>query len=206
MRFTLTLWAATVLVAMPTMAQQIVSEYTDLDHEQHCAVFAGGDPAEGNWSNLVCQGWRGYPVLIRYSDARESLFYGVPPGGDLTPSWESFTGFNEVGPKIEWRIEQDGPLVTPFATIHRWFVDAGDDSQPVEVLVIERVGQLHSREGCAVGYVVATGNPEANQKARLIADSKARSHVCGNPPEIDVGSVPLPGYIRMENEFIDMEN
>lgn len=197
MRFIFAMWVAATLTT-PAIAQQIVSDYTDLDHDQHCSVFAAAGPDEGDWSNMVCQGWRGYPVIIYYSDARESLFYGFLPSGDLSPTWESFVGFNQAGPKIEWRIEQDGPRATPFATIHRWFVDAGRE-QPVEVLVVQKVGQLHPREGCVVGYVVATGNPEANEKARRIADGKARSHSCGNQPTIDVGSVPLPAFIRAEN-------
>lgn len=69
----------------------------------------------------------------------------------------------------------------------------------LEVLVVQKVGQLHPREGCVVGYVVATGNPEANQKARRIADSKVRDHSCGNQPTIDAGSVPLPAFTRAEN-------
>ena len=106
MRFILALWVAATLT-MPAIAQEIISEYTDLDQDRHCAVFAAGDPAEGDWSNLVCQGWRGYSVLIYYSDARESLFYGFPPNGDLAPTWESFIGFNHAGPRIEGRIERD---------------------------------------------------------------------------------------------------
>lgn len=198
MRFILATWVATAL-AMPVAAQQIVSEYTDLDRDRHCAVFAGGDSDEGDWANLVCQGWRGYPVLIYSGDARESLFYGFPPGGDLAPNWESFNGFNYAGPKIEWRIEHDGPRATPFATIHRWFVTVASASQPVEVLVVQKVGQLHPRAGCVVGYVVATGDPDANQKARQIADGKARDHSCGHQPTIDAGSVPVPAFIRVEN-------
>jgi hypothetical protein len=196
MRFILAMLVAATF-AMPAIAQQIVSEYTDLDHDQHCSVVAGGDATEGDWSNLVCQGWRGYPVLIYYSDARESIFYGFPPSGDLAPTWESFMGFSRAGAKIEWRIEHDGAI--PFATIHRWSVDADSDSQQVNVLVVQKVGQLHPRAGCVVGYVVATGNSEANEKARRMADGKARDHSCGNQPTIDAGAVPLPAFIRTEN-------
>lgn len=198
MRFILATLVA-VAMTVPAAAQQIVSEYTDLDRDRHCVVFAGGDKNEGDWSNLVCQGWRGYPVLIYYSDARESLFYGFPPSGDLAPTWESFMGFNQVGPRIEWRIEHDGARATPFATIHRWFVTVDSGSAPVEVLVVQKVGQLHAREGCVVGYVVATGNPEANRKARRIADDKARGYSCGDPQIIDAGSVPVPVFTRAEN-------
>lgn len=187
MRFILATWLA-IAIEVPASAQQIVSEYTDLDRDRHCVVFAGGDNTEGNWSNFICQGWRGYPVLIYHADAHESLFYGFGPSGDLAPIWESFSGFNHAGPRIEWRIEHDGPRATPFATIHRWFVTVDSGSEPVEVLVVQKVGQLHARVGCVVGYVVATGDPEANLKARRIADAKARGYSCSDQQAIDAGS------------------
>lgn len=198
MRFILAILVAAA-ITVPASAQQIVSEYTDLDRDRHCVVFASSDKDEGDWSNLVCQGWRGYPVLIYYADARESLFYGFPQSGDLAPTWESFNGFNHAGPRIEWRIERDGPRATPFATIHRWFVSVDSGNDPVEVLMVQKVGLLHAREGCVVGYVVATGNPQANEKARRIADGKARGYSCGDQQTIDAGSVPIPAFTRAEN-------
>ena len=189
-----------VLAAAPAFAQHIVSEYTDLDTERHCSTFAAADEGEGDWANMVCAGYRGYPVVVHYGDARESLFYGFPPDGDLAPPWESFSGFNHSGPRIEWRIERDGGRETPFATIHRWFVSGAEGGgEVIEVLVVEKVGQIHGREGCAVAYVVATGNPDANEKARRIADTQARDFFCGDQPVIDAGSVPVPDFMRGEN-------
>lgn len=182
--------------AAPAGAQQIVSEYTDLDADRTCSVFAAAEEGEGEWSNRVCAGYRGYPVIVQYGDERESVFYGFPPEGDLAPVWESFDGFNHSGPRIEWRIERDGRRETPFATIHRWFVSDGEADRQVEVLVVEKVGQMHDRDGCAVGYVVATGNPNANDKARRIADTQARHFVCGDEPAIDAGTVPVPSFSR----------
>ena len=180
-------------------AQEIVSEYTDLLPDRHCSTFAAAEEGEGDWINMVCAGYRGYPVIIYYGDARESVFYGFPPDGDLAPVWESFSAFNSAGEKIEWRIERDGERETPFATIHRWTVSGPDGDDEVEVLVVEKVGQIHGREGCAVGYVVATGNPDANEKARRIADGQARDFACGDQPVIDSGSVPLPEFVREES-------
>lgn len=198
MRVILAAWVAAA-ITVPATAQEIVSEYTDLNVDKHCSTFAAGEKGEGDWSNFVCQGWRGYPVLIYYADAHESLFYGFPQGGDLAPNWESFDGFNQSGPRIEWRIERDGPRAVPFATIHRRSVTVSDGHKPVEVLVVQKVGELHAREGCVVGYVVATGNPDANEKARRIADGIARGFSCGEPPKIDAGSVPVSAFNRVEN-------
>jgi hypothetical protein len=188
--------------AAPARAQEISSAYTDLVAEDDCTTFTTAEPDEGgDWANLVCDGYRGYPVFISYADARESLFYGFPPTGDLAPVWESFDGFNATGPKIEWRLETRGERTLPFATIHRWFVsDPEDPDKQVQVLVVAKVGQPDERDGCAVGYVVAQGNGDANEKARRIADTTASEFVCGaDQPTIDQGSVALPSFTRTEN-------
>ena len=191
--------ALLVLAAAKAGAQEIASAYTDLDAERDCSVFAAAGEDDGDWANMICPGYRGYPVVIYYSDLRESIFYGFPPDGDLAPAWESFGAFNAAGPRIEWRIEKEGGRETPFATIHRWFVSKPEGEGNIEVLVVEKVGQIHGREGCAVGYVVATGNPDANDRARRIADEQARGFTCGDAPVVEAGSVPAPDIVRWEN-------
>lgn len=181
-------------------AQEIISEYTQLDTGKHCSVVAAAGENNGDWRHLVCAGYRGYPVFVFSADLRYTVFYGFPPDGDLAPASESFNGFNRIGPTIEWRIERDGVRERPFATIHRWFVQGDPESEkPIEVLVVEKVGQLHGRDGCAVGYVVATGNADANDEARRIADEQARRFICGDQPIVVTGSVPVPSFNRTEN-------
>lgn len=179
-------------------AQTMSSAYSELDSKKNCTVYAEAEEGDGDWANLVCDGWRGYPILLQYGDARESLFYGYPPAGDMAPAWESFGGFNHTGKTIEWRLRQRGDHNIPLATIHRWFVSDGMDGN-VEVLVVEKVGQPYERDGCAVAYVVATGNPEANEKARNYADNLVEGFACGaDQPAYDVGTVPLPEPVRYE--------
>ncbi len=181
---------------------EISSVYTELDADEDCTVFAAAGEGEGDWANLVCTGYSGYPVIIYSADLRESLFYGFPPAGDLAPAWESFAAFNSAGPKIEWRVEMDGDRALPFAAIHRWFVSNDPDSpeKKTEVLVVAKVGQLAERDGCAVGLVVATGNPKANETARKIADEQARNFACGADERVLVsGDAPLPEFSRAEN-------
>lgn len=188
---------ALCVTALNAAAREVVSAYTDIDTEAGCSVFATAEEGDGDWANLACAGYKGYPVIVYYADARDSVFYGFPPAGDLAPVWESFDAFNTFAPRIEWRIEKDGGRETPFATIHRWFVsDPEDEDEKIEVLVVEKVGQIHERDGCAVGYVVATGNTDANEKARAIADNQARDFVCGDQPTIDAGSVAVPSFSR----------
>ncbi len=195
----LPLLVALGLSAAPAAAETIVSAYTDLDTGRDCTVYERAEEG-GDFANIVCNGYKGYPVLIFAGDLRESLFYGYPPSGDLPPAWESFGSFNSTGPKIEWRIARNGDVEIPFATIHRWFVSSVDDPEKqIEVLAVAKVGQVPAREGCTVGLVVASGNGKANETARKIADESARDFACGVDERIEVaGKVPLPDFYRQE--------
>lgn len=177
-------------------AQEIFSAYTDIDIDKNCSAFARADSG-GDAATFICAGYRGYPVILHYSDLRESIFYGFPKVSDEPPVWESFGSFNSTGPKVEWRIVRQDDIENPFATIHRWYVqDPMMETRQIEVLVVEKVGQLMDGEGCTVGYVVATGNPNANEKARQMADGQARRFKCGDAPLVDAGTVPLPDVVR----------
>ena len=178
----------------PALAGEVSSAYTEINAASNCTTFAMNEEG-GEFANFVCPGHGGYPVVIYSGDLRESIFYGFPPGGD-GPAWESFSAFNSTGPRIEWRIETEGERKIPFATIHRWFVsDAVDSSRTTEVLVVEKVGQVGEQEGCAVGLVLASGNPRANQEAREVADEYARDFACGADDPVTIGD-PIPDFQR----------
>jgi hypothetical protein len=168
-------------------ADGIASAYTDLDSKKDCVTYAQAEEGDGDWAELACSGYRGYPVLIAYDDARESLFYGFPPGGDMTTVWESFSGFNSSGAKIEWRIETDGDKAVPFAVIHRRSISNPDDEK--------KLTEMDARDGCTVGLVLATGNPGANDQARKLADDKARTFACGKDRHTVIGNVPAFGRV-----------
>lgn len=158
---------------------EIVSEYTEFDTQRTCTVTRASDEGDGDWADLVCDGYRGYPVLLTYSDLRETAFYGFLPGGEI-PRQPGFHPFNRAGPRIEWRIDRQERVAQPYAAIHRWFVSAGEDGvRDTEILVVSKVATLEDRSGCVVGYVMGTGNPQANEEARRIADENARSFACG---------------------------
>lgn len=189
---------ATSLVLQTASADEISSVYTELSVDRDCTTFAVGTD-EGEFADLACNGYGGYPVLIYSADLRESIYYGFP-AGHRDPAWESFSAFNMAGPKIEWRVVKNGDLTIPFATIHRWFVsdDPEDSEKKTEVLVVEKVGQINGEEGCAVGLVLATGNPKANDTARRIADEQARGFACGGDERVLVGE-SIPQFDRQEN-------
>ena len=173
------------------------SAYTQLDSEKDCTlVDEAREDEEGDWAELLCKGYRDYPVYLSYGDVRESVFYGFAPNGK-PDSWESFGGFNSVSKTVEWRIE-DG---VAFATIHRWSINDASTNKDIEVLVVEKVAQPDAMEGCVVGYVVAPGNPGHNEQAREIADAHARDFTCwSDEPLVREGSVPLPGPSRSKKE------
>lgn len=194
--------AAALMISQAAFAvtahAEIVSAYSDLNAEKDCATFAAAAEGDGDWGNMACSGYKGFPVILYYGDARESVFYGFPPIGDQAPTWESFVAFNSAGPKIEWRIDRNGRVETPFATIHRRFVsDPENPDKNVEVLVVSKVGQYVERDGCVVGLVLATGNPKANDTARKIADEQAASFACGADERVIVGE-PMPEFGRQE--------
>ena len=176
-------------------AGDTASVYTDLDWKKDCVTYAQAEEGDGDWASLACSGYRGYPVLVAYDDARKSLFYGFP-SSDMTTVWESFIGFNSAGPKVEWRVETKGDNVVPFAVIHRRSISNPDDeTKPTEVLVVAKVAQPETHEGCAVGLVLATGNPAANDEARKLADEKARSFACGKDKRVVIGKAPDFGRV-----------
>ena len=178
-------------------ADGISSAYTDLDWKKDCVTYAKAEEGDGDWANLACSGYRGYPVLVAYDDARESLYYGFP-SDDMTSVWESFSGFNSAGPKVEWRIETKGDIAIPFAVIHRRSIgNPEDENKPTEVLVVAKVAQPEAHDGCTVGLVLATGNPQANDQARKLADDKAKSFACGKDKRVVIGDAP--DFARVDN-------
>ncbi|RWM83008.1 MAG: hypothetical protein EOR84_34115 [Mesorhizobium sp.] len=178
-----------------TQAGDNSSAYTDLDWKNDCVTYAQAEEGEGDWASLACSGYRGYPVLVAYDDARESLFYGFPPS-EMTAVWESFVAFNSAAPKLEWRIETNGDRAVPFAVIHRHSISNPEaENKPTDVLIVAKVAQPETSEGCTVGLVLATGNPDANDQARKLADEKARTFACGKDKRVVIGDVPAFGRV-----------
>ncbi|TIX03248.1 MAG: hypothetical protein E5V57_19630 [Mesorhizobium sp.] len=193
MRSLLTIPLALAGLCQAAQAGDISSAYTDLDWKKDCVTYAQAQ--EGDWASLACSGYRGYPVLIAYDDARESLFYGFP-SSDMTAVWESFIAFNSAAPKLEWRVETNGDLAIPFAVIHRRSISNPEgENKPTDVLIVAKVAQPENYEGCTVGLVLATGNPAANDEARKLADEKARTFACGKDKRVVIGNAPDFGRV-----------
>ncbi|GAA4123395.1 hypothetical protein ACFFTN_07625 [Aminobacter aganoensis] len=189
------------VLAMPwpvAAAEEISSAYTEIRTEQDCVTYEKAGADDGDFANFACAGYRGYPVLMFTGDLRESMYYGFPPANLDGVPWQSFGTFNSTGGRIEWRISSHDGLSVPFATIHRWYVqDEASDAKQIEVLVVAKVGQPGKADGCAVGLVLATGKPNANELARKIADEQARDFACGADERVLVGE-PIPEFISVD--------
>jgi hypothetical protein len=186
---------AFLALAVPSARAEIASLYTTLDIERDCSTVDAPGPGEagGDWGVSLCNGWGGYPIYVDYGDARESLYFGFIKPVDGRLPFQSFSGFNSAGDKIEWRIETDKSRERAIATIVRWKVTVDPNTmQQNDVLVVSKVGQMDSLQACVVGYVLATGDAEANAKARVLADAKAKTFACGKDTPQRIGAVPEP--------------
>lgn len=158
------------------------SSYTDLDLDA-CETLAE-DPMG---VSLKCDGYGEFPVYFKEGDLRQSMIFGKVDRELIEGAFESFSAFNRVNTKIEWRLNGAG---TPVAAILRWFIEnPGPSGSPSpestgQVLVISRVGTAAYPGSCFVGMVDAKATANANRVARQVADDIADTFDCGmQPPE-----------------------
>jgi hypothetical protein len=130
----------------------------------------------------VCRGRATFVVLVSKDDKRETVSVGYNRvEAAKEPAAQTFFGpFNSALPMIEWRIEGNNP----FAMIQRWriadIVDqtssngGGPEAKPLLV-----VSRLPPGRVCAVAYVDAEANANADELARQAADQIARDFKCG---------------------------
>lgn len=158
------------------------SSYTDLDLDA-CETLAE-DPMS---VSLKCDGYGEFPIYFKEGDLRQSVIFGKVDRELIEGAFESFSAFNRVNTKIEWRLNGAG---TPVAAILRWFIEnPGPSGSPSpestgQVLVISRVGTAAYPGSCFVGMVDAKATADANRVARQVADDIADTFDCGmQPPE-----------------------
>ncbi|MCB9992404.1 MAG: hypothetical protein H6873_01975 [Hyphomicrobiaceae bacterium] len=176
-RFTLVGTALLILALGVTsaMAQSIDSAYTsiNLDECQTVPPSAFGDTSEDS-AYWACVGYNNSLVLVSEGDLRMFVSYGDSAINET--AWhQTLPAFNELNDTLEWRLKKvDGNWV-PFATIVRYFTDAGDGSEKGEILVVTR---LEPGNTCHVAYVDAKLTPDANVVARQFADQFAPTFNC----------------------------
>ena len=158
-----------VAVAPAAVAGEISSAYTALDLEK-CPITKTF--ADSGGSVRTCEGYNGLPVQVAADDLRYFVWFGKD---DQTAARQTLTHFNTIHSTLEWRIERRDGVSQPFATILRYFWEQGDDGPKGETLVVTKLG---GDDACHVAYVKADGNPNANDRAREIADGRARVFDC----------------------------
>jgi hypothetical protein len=187
------LFAFLVLIVPAAVRAQsgapIESAFTEFD-ARNCRHTPGKVVEDyGTWR---CPGYRGVAVWLSAGDQRMYVSFGrnaanEPAAGEtLGPFNDAYNG------RIEWRLERlPGGKTRPFATILRWnyMVDVDDRKTSGRLLVVTRLGPGGV---CHVGYVDARANPNANELARELADTKARSFRCrvDKPVRVGAGSGP----------------
>lgn len=154
-------------------AAQNQSAYTDVDLDQ-CLVMHSDDFG----SSWACPGYRGYPVRIAEGDLRFFVSYGFG-APDQPAAGQTLGPFNTLGPKIEWRLRNEGGTWRPFATILRYRLDAMEPYPGGEVLVVTQLGDGPGTQ-CQIAWVDAGANANANELAREAADTLAGDFRCGD--------------------------
>jgi hypothetical protein len=170
LRFSLAI--AAVLWATGTAVAGNSSAYTDFDLAKCTRVTPETSGEDGESSGIFqCAGYKGVPVYFTEGDLRSFVAFGT--GGDTHCAFhQTFSGFNSVGNKIEWRLRKGKPI----AAILRWKVsyDPENAEKTKDWLVVSK---LANGQSCQMGYVEG-GYPKANEKARWLADTAAEVFSC----------------------------
>ncbi len=174
-----------LILAAPAFAAND-STYTDfnLENKKSCTLVSAVEPGDEGMSSgtFECAGHAGYVVTFSEGDLRSFVSFGKNTG-DHCAAQQTFSGFNSVGNKIEWRMK-DG---IPFATILRWTVsyDPEDSSKTKTWLVVTK---LEDDQSCHMGYIEGA-YPNANEKAREFADTQAQKFSCKTSKAIFIANV-----------------
>ena len=148
------------------------STYSDFLPDACKQIASGAAEGEGEFSpTYECKGYKDFPVTFVEDDLRSTVAFGKG-GRNLCSFHQTFSGFNSVGNKIEWRLKDGKPI----ATILRWKVsyDPEDSTKTKDWLVVTKLAE---GESCQIGYVEGS-YPRANEKARWLADTAATVFSC----------------------------
>jgi hypothetical protein len=187
--------AGTAAGQPPGTANPVERAYTPLDLSK-CRHKPSREVEDyGSWR---CPGHGGNFVFVSAGDQRTYISYGPKPA-DTLAAGETLASFNSEGKTIEWRIERKNGKPVPFATILRWnttvMQDNGDTVRG-QVLVVTRLGPGGV---CHVGYVDGRANPNANELAVQLADTRARNFRCRKDKPVIVGEKG-PGFSGPYND------
>jgi hypothetical protein len=147
------------------------SVYTKYELDK-CPRLDVGNADEGDSGSWLCKGYGNLKIYFAEGDLRDYLAFGKTPK-DHCAARQTFSGFNSVNSTVEWRLSKGKPI----AAIQRWTesYDPEDSAKTKTWLVVTRI---ESNNSCHMA-VVEGAFPNANVKAREIADTLAEKFVCG---------------------------
>lgn len=164
---------AALILAAPAEAA-FNSAYTDLNLDE-CLVL-DADDFGASWA---CPGYKGYPMKVNEGDLRFSIGYGF--NVDKEPFPQTLSPFNELGPRMEWRLSNASGRWLPIATIVRYHTaDPVTGENKGQVLVVT---QLVEGNTCHIAYIDAIANKDANEMARQAADASGDFDCMSREPE-----------------------
>jgi len=165
------------------------SVYTKFDINK-CAKLDAGNTDQGDSGSWLCKGINNLKVYFAEGDLRDFMAFGKSPK-DHCAAQQTFSGFNSVNTTIEWRLNKAKPI----AAIQRWTVsyDPEDSAKTKTWLVVTKLEPANS---CHMA-IVEGSYPNANSKARDVADQMAASFECGVSGE---KTIALPGNNQVDTQ------
>lgn len=164
--------ALLTLLVIPSAAFAAnTSVYTKYNLDK-CPKLDVGNADEGDSGSWLCKGYGNLKIYFAEGDLRQFVAFGKSPKQHCAAE-QTFSGFNSANNTIEWRLNKGNAI----AAIQRWTVsfDPEDSAKTKTWLVVTRIEPGNS---CHMA-VVEGAFPNANIKAREIADSLAEKFECG---------------------------
>jgi hypothetical protein len=171
-----------ILGCAPAMAQDGTrSVYTALDLKS-CTVLKAASAEGTSW---LCPGLPGYPIYLAEGDDRMFFSVGLDPQKRraATQTLKSFNSVFVAGSgraTVEWRIPRTSRKAQPFASILRFYTSS--EAARGQVLVVSKITPT---ETCHAALIDAEANPDANERARLAADTIVRAFKCTAEPSVE---------------------
>jgi hypothetical protein len=167
--------AFTVLLAWvtPSPAQDVrpTSVYTDLSGKNCRQVTAIGETGA---SVHRCRGVGDYALLVLDDDDRMSLTLIAPDRREHPLDFWTIvtTSFSTLGPKAEWRVVKKDGRTVPVALIVRVNANVQENPDRAKKVSYLVVTKITAGEVCVTDRI--DSSPEANVKARQLADASAQ--------------------------------
>lgn len=169
--------SAPPLASDPSNLTSADSVYTDLGDS--CQVIESSEA----FTRSACRSVGPYRFILEQGDLRFNAVIGTENGDADLDLWSSslvdwpapkmFGGFQDLGPKVEWRVPANAPNEAPYALIFRITENEGQN----QFLVVAKLGIDPDNAWPCLYRIVDGRAADANVLARQAAD-EARTGTC----------------------------